>query len=944
MIKFNLRNKFMVPVVILIAIGMTIATRISYDVSKKAVRNAMTGEIMMTADIVNRHFEEWVLKLKKDILFLSRNNIPDELFLSSPPASDVLDRSSKTLRAFVANYNLFNLVGVVDLNGKIIAASLPEKMKDLDISDRTYFKQAMEGETVISDALKSRVFGVPIIVFATPVKLNNKIVGVLFATADLSRFSKQFIDPIKIGSTGYAYIVNDNGFLVAHPNRNLILTTNLKNFEFGREIIQKRNGVIDYKWNGQKKIVAYRAAPTTGMIIGVAAVHDDIFKDIDIIRDRNIIVTLLLILFVIVVIYTLMEKIITKPVRNTMRMIQELGMGHLGRRLNLKRSDEIGIMSKTLDKMADDFQRVVVDSMKKIARGDIHIELEARDSRDEIIPALKTMVDSIRDVEDELTTLINASIVGKLHTRGNPDRFEGVYRDFIIGMNSLTSKLVGHFNAIPTPILIVDRDLEIQFMNESACSLIDMSQEESTGRKCHELLQAEICNTEKCVCKAAMQSGENHSEETVATPVDRKIDITTSGIPIKNLEGEIVCFFEMILDQTAIKNAQRSSRKIQDYQNSEVGKLSTVLQKLSEGDMTVKYRVGTTDRDTEEVGGSFSNISKALGNSTNNLANLMLGIRKTSENLSSSSELLTSISGQLASGSEEMRAQASVVTNSTDMVSGSINTIASSAEEMSINAQNVSSTTQQITSEMRVVSDSVEKMSLSINQVAEKSREGERISKEAISLSNSATETMNVLGKAAANIGQVTEVIKSIADSTSLLALNASIEAASAGETGRGFAVVANEVKELAKQSLDSANDIFHKIDGVQQNSKEAISSIENISNIIQKINESSEHVLLSVEEQSQVAQEIVSNIDQSDQGINEIAGAIAEVAKGVEEMAQNVDLAAKGATNVSNNIHGVNGAASDVSGGASQVNNSAENLTGIAKELQEMVHQFKLE
>ena len=107
-------------------------------------------------------------------------------------------------------------------------------------------------------------------------------------------------------------------------------------------------------------------------------------------------------------------------------------------------------------------------------------------------------------------------------------------------------------------------------------------------------------------------------------------------------------------------------------------------------------------------------------------------------------------------------------------------------------------------------------------------------------MSQSATDTMNVLGKAAKDIGEVTALIKRIAEQTNLLALNATIEAASAGDAGKGFAVVANEIKELASQSAQAAEDIARRIEGAQSNTEEAVRVISGISDVIDSINESS--------------------------------------------------------------------------------------------------------
>ncbi|MFH2218368.1 MAG: methyl-accepting chemotaxis protein [Pseudomonadota bacterium] len=314
-----------------------------------------------------------------------------------------------------------------------------------------------------------------------------------------------------------------------------------------------------------------------------------------------------------------------------------------------------------------------------------------------------------------------------------------------------------------------------------------------------------------------------------------------------------------------------------------------------------------------------------------------------SETLSKSSADLSELAGQMSSGSEQTSNQSNMVASATEEMSVSINAIASAAEEMSVNIQSVSSTAEQMSQNMNAVATAIEEMSTSINDVSGSAKEGSDIAEKATEMSHSATSTMNILGKAAKEIGEVTDVIKRIAGQTNLLALNATIEAASAGEAGKGFAVVANEIKELANQSARAAEDIARRIDGVQVNTAEAVDVIASISDIIKKINESSMIITKSVEQQTLSANEISGNVQQANSGTNNIASAIAEIANGANHMAKSAAEAAKGVNEVSSNIQGVSEAAKYSSAGAQQVDVSAADLAKMAGEIQKMVGKFKV-
>jgi methyl-accepting chemotaxis protein len=203
---------------------------------------------------------------------------------------------------------------------------------------------------------------------------------------------------------------------------------------------------------------------------------------------------------------------------------------------------------------------------------------------------------------------------------------------------------------------------------------------------------------------------------------------------------------------------------------------------------------------------------------------------------------------------------------------------------------------------------------------------------------------MQLLGNAAKDIGDVIAVIKRISEQTNLLALNATIEAASAGEAGKGFAVVANEIKELAHQSAQAAEDITRRIKAAQGNADEAVAVIGKISEIIDRMNESSKVITEAVEEQRAAGQQIADNIKGTTTGINHIAASIAEIAKGAGDIAERAAKAATAAAQVSSSVEGFNKAANDSNGVAQAINIAANGLAEIASQLQEMASSFKVQ
>ena len=155
---------------------------------------------------------------------------------------------------------------------------------------------------------------------------------------------------------------------------------------------------------------------------------------------------------------------------------------------------------------------------------------------------------------------------------------------------------------------------------------------------------------------------------------------------------------------------------------------------------------------------------------------------------------------------------------------------------------------------------------------------------DAVDQARKTNDRVGELSKAAARIGDVVELINTIAGQTNLLALNATIEAARAGEAGRGFAVVASEVKALAEQTAKATGEIGLQINGIQSATQESVGAIREISGTIEKLSEISATIASAVEEQGAATQQISRNVQQAAQGTQQVSANIADVQRGSSE------------------------------------------------------------
>ena len=329
--------------------------------------------------------------------------------------------------------------------------------------------------------------------------------------------------------------------------------------------------------------------------------------------------------------------------------------------------------------------------------------------------------------------------------------------------------------------------------------------------------------------------------------------------------------------------------------------------KMSGGDLTQTLDLNQKD----EIG----ILAGALNEMSKNLRRMFKDISTGVTTLASSSTELSAISQQMSTGSEQTSTKA--------------NTVAVAAEEMTTNMTSVSAATEQASTNLSMVATAAEEMTATIGEIAQNSERAHGITNEAVSQTKSALDRVDKLGKAAHEIGNVTETITEISEQTNLLALNATIEAARAGEAGKGFAVVASEIKELAKQTAGATLEIKEKISGIQKSTTGTVTEIEYISKVINDVNEIVSTIAAAVEEQSTTSREIAENVSQASQGIQEVT----------ENVAQSSSVSGE----IARDISEVNQTSSEMSNSSSQVNLSAEELSSLSEQLKEMVDRFKV-
>lgn len=228
---------------------------------------------------------------------------------------------------------------------------------------------------------------------------------------------------------------------------------------------------------------------------------------------------------------------------------------------------------------------------------------------------------------------------------------------------------------------------------------------------------------------------------------------------------------------------------------------------------------------------------------------------------------------QVGRASGDLRSTAQSLSAASEQALAQSSAVAAASEQASANVQTVASAAEELTS--------------SISEISRQVHEASSVAGRAVGDADRAAAQIRELSASAQKIGEVVELISTIAAQTNLLALNATIEAARAGEAGRGFAVVAAEVKQLADQTAKATQTISAQIGDIQGATDQAVSSVTEISGVIGHLNGISSAIASAVEQQGAATREIAVNVSQASSGTAEVSGNIVGVSKAASSTAE---------------------------------------------------------
>ncbi|RPI62502.1 MAG: DUF3365 domain-containing protein [Ignavibacteriales bacterium] len=464
----------------------------------------------------------------------------------------------------------------------------------------------------------------------------------------------------------------------------------------------------------------------------------------------------------------------------------------------------------------------------------------------------------------------------------------GELADSFNAMSDKITQQMEDLDGLPSPLMMIDPDFNITYFNKAAAEVAGKDQKTVIGQKCYDQFKTDHCRTANCATHKAMLTKSAQTAETFARPQGKEIPIAYAAKANLDKNGNVIGALEFVADLTKAKEHE-------NYLNHHAQKMLVEMEKFAKGDLSVGLKIENKD---DLIGKLFTGFNQVV----DNIRNIIVKVTEAVQATASAANQISSSTEEMAAGAQEQSSQATEVAGAVEQMTKTIyettkNTV--QATEASKNAGVIAKEGGHV----------VEETIIGMNRIAEVVRKS--------------ADTVQELGKSSDQIGEIVQVIDDIADQTNLLALNAAIEAARAGEQGRGFAVVADEVRKLAERTSKATKEIAAMIKQIQKDTGDAVDSMQEGTK--------------QVEDGKLLAEKAGASLEEIIIGAERVVDIVTQVAAASEEQSS-------AAEQISKNIESISSVTQESASGIQQIAHASEDLNRLTLNLQELIAQFKLD
>ncbi|MEE4357716.1 MAG: methyl-accepting chemotaxis protein [Desulfococcaceae bacterium] len=404
--KLSLRNRFLIPAVVLIFAGMSISAFISYHYSQKAIADMAQIQMRQMCDGVSAQISFWCKGIELNLRAWSQDMVFRTAVKDSYLGMSARESASAKLADIQKNYTIFENVVLFNTEGETVASADPELIGKLNVKNRKFFQDTVKGIFVFSEVISSSVTGNPVMNASAPISRHDGTVeGVLTVSMNISALNSVFIAPIRIGQSGYAFLLKD-GLIIAHPREELVMKMNIRDTDYGKKMLENSKGQIPYHEDGKDHIAAYAKIETVDWSVVVVADADELTAPATEIRNIIFMIASALIFLAGLIIFFISGSV-TRPLgaepEKLSEVAQKIAEGDLTFRFEEEEKECTGVY-RNMQQMCESLERKA-RLAEKIAAGDLRGNTEVQSEKDLLGKALEKMNKNLRKLLREVRTV-----------------------------------------------------------------------------------------------------------------------------------------------------------------------------------------------------------------------------------------------------------------------------------------------------------------------------------------------------------------------------------------------------------------------------------------------------------------------------------------------------------------------------------------------------------
>ncbi|QTA83007.1 Methyl-accepting chemotaxis protein, double CACHE domain-containing [Desulfonema limicola] len=538
--NLSLRKKFLIPTVFICAVCLGISNYFSYLKSGETYEKLTNTQMIQTAESITTLIDTFIKDIMLNFVYWSE----DATFAAV--VQDILgeavkDSANILLKKIQDDYGYYEQVMAADINGEIIAGTNPDIIGN-NIADNKEFKDAVQGNISFSKVTKSRITGNPTFIISSPLKMSGEIVGTILGVIDLDYFDKRFISSAKIGDGGHAFMVNEEGLVIASPIKSEVLNEKNRYKLLTKEYLKQGQPIIHYNQDAENKIMAYKKHDSLGWIVGVTIDSKEIRAPLKSIGWVNFIIAAAAIFLSGIFIILLVNNII-KPVNNVVKGlikvaddIVKVSNEVLSSSISLSQSSseqsvsveetssslrEMGIMIKRNADNADHADTIVKNSSKIMSQTNLFIS-QLTGSMNEISNASNETQKIIKTIDGIAfqTNLLSLNAAVEAARAGEAGAGFGVVASEVKSLAMLVSEAAGNTSGIIKDTVekiksgvqtVINTEESFKKMSESASAIKNLVSDISAASQEQTLSIDNINNAVSKIESLVQQNSENAS-------------------------------------------------------------------------------------------------------------------------------------------------------------------------------------------------------------------------------------------------------------------------------------------------------------------------------------------------------------------------------------------------------------------------------------------------